>query len=160
MGNSIFRKQSLDRVNSPEQLNDYIKTASPNVWLAVFGVLILVLSFFVWTFFASLDTTVTIDGVAKNNTVTCFTDDAGQIKINDKVKIGELTGTVLSVSEKPVSVSDAEAIAGADEYTLYCLELATWNYVIEISVDGILDDGYITAEVIVEQISPISFIFG
>lgn len=28
---SIFRKSSLERISSPEQLNDYIRVASPSV---------------------------------------------------------------------------------------------------------------------------------
>ena len=38
--NSIFRKKSLERVQSPEQLNDYIKVANPGVWLVLIAVII------------------------------------------------------------------------------------------------------------------------
>ena len=160
MSNSIFRKQSLDKVNSPEQLNDYIKTASLNVWITVFAILILILSFFVWAVFASLDTTVSVDGVAKNNKVTCFAESLGEISVGNKVKIGGTEGTVLSVSKTPVSLNDAASLADADDYTLYRLELAQWNYVIEISADGVIEDGYTSADIVVEKISPISFLFG
>ena len=34
MNREIFREKSLERVESPEQLNDYIRVASPGVWLA------------------------------------------------------------------------------------------------------------------------------
>jgi hypothetical protein len=160
MANSIFRKQSLDRVNSPEQLNDYIKTSSTNVWLTISAVLILIVSFFVWMFFGALDTTVTVDGVSKNNSVICFTDNVGEIKVNQKVRLGEVTGTVLSVSKAPLSLEDATALANTDEYTLYRLELSTWNYVVEISLDGSVEDGYVSADIVVEEISPVNFVFG
>ena len=36
----LFRQKSLDRVNSPEQLNDYIRVTTPSVWLILFATLI------------------------------------------------------------------------------------------------------------------------
>lgn len=160
MANSIFRKQSLDRVNSPEQLNDYINTSRLSVWLIIFAVLILILSVFIWAVFGSLDTTVTIDGVSKGDTVVCFTDNIGDIKVNDSVKIGDATGTVTYVSKTPVSYEDAVKLADADEYTLYCLDLAKFNYVVEIEADNTISEKYVLADIVVEKISPVSFIFG
>ncbi len=160
MANSIFRKQSLDRVNSPEELNDYIKTSTPSVWLIVFAAIILLLSVLVWAFFASLDTTVTLNGVAKNGNVICFADSTNQIEVGDEVKIGSVKGKVSAVSQKPVSQQEAETIADTDDYTLYCLNLTEWNYIVEVDIDGTTEDGYVTADIIVEKTSPVSFIFG
>ncbi len=41
--NTIFRKASLDRVLSPEQLNDYIKISRPSVWLILGTVIVLLI---------------------------------------------------------------------------------------------------------------------
>ena len=35
MKNQLFREKSMERVSSPEQLNDYIRGANPSVWLAL-----------------------------------------------------------------------------------------------------------------------------
>ena len=43
MNNSIFRKKSLDRISSPEQLNDYIRVSTPSVWMVLFAIIILTL---------------------------------------------------------------------------------------------------------------------
>lgn len=160
MANSIFRKQSLDRVNSPEQLNDYIKTSRLSVWLIIFAVLTLISSVFIWAIFGSLDTTVTVDGVSKGSTVICFTDNIGDIKVNNNVKIGDCAGTVTYVSQTPVSYEEAVTLADTDEYTLYCLDLAKFNYVVEITVDNTISEKYVLADIVVEKISPVSFIFG
>lgn len=32
MNDKIFRKKSVERMSSPEQLNDYIKVTNPGVW--------------------------------------------------------------------------------------------------------------------------------
>ncbi len=41
MSDQIFRKKSLDRISSPEQLNDYIRVANPGIWMILAAVIIL-----------------------------------------------------------------------------------------------------------------------
>ena len=48
---SIFRKKSLDRVTSPEQLNDYIKVTTPSVWVILAATLLLIFGTLFWAVF-------------------------------------------------------------------------------------------------------------
>ena len=45
---SIFRQKSIDRVSSPEQLNDYIRVTTPTVWLVLLALVILLLGMLAW----------------------------------------------------------------------------------------------------------------
>ncbi len=45
---SIFREKSIQRVSSPENLNDYIKVTTPSVWLLLAAVLILMIGVLIW----------------------------------------------------------------------------------------------------------------
>ncbi len=51
----IFRKASIDRVASPEQLTDYIQVGSPSVWVTLAAVIILLASLFVWAAFGQVE---------------------------------------------------------------------------------------------------------
>lgn len=159
MAGSIFRKQSLDKVNSPEQLNDYIKASNPSAWLVIVAAIILLVSVLVWGVMGSLDTTVSVNGIARGETVICYTSDASSISTGNKVSVGELEGTVISVSERPLSRAQLEAELDADEYTLYCLELSEWSYIVEISLPGCTEEGFVSASIVTESTKPISFIF-
>ena len=53
-GRSIFRKKSLERVTSPEQLNDYIKVTTPSVWIILAATLILIVGTLVWAVFGKI----------------------------------------------------------------------------------------------------------
>jgi hypothetical protein len=53
-GRSIFRKKSLERVTSPEQLNDYIKVTTPSVWIILAATLILIIGTLVWAVFGKI----------------------------------------------------------------------------------------------------------
>lgn len=53
-GKSIFREKSLERVTSPEQLNDYIKVTTPSVWIILAATLILIIGTLVWAVFGKI----------------------------------------------------------------------------------------------------------
>ena len=53
MEQSVFRKESLERVNSPEQLNEYIRVPSPSMWLVVGALALLLLGFAIWGVFGA-----------------------------------------------------------------------------------------------------------
>ncbi len=44
----LFRKKAMDRVQSPEQLNDYIRVTTPSVWLVLIALIILLVGVFAW----------------------------------------------------------------------------------------------------------------
>lgn len=44
-------QKSLNRVKSPEDLNDYIRVANPGVWLVLVAVVILLAGVCIWGFF-------------------------------------------------------------------------------------------------------------
>ena len=46
---SIFRQKSVDRVSSPEQLNDYIRVATPSVWLVLAALVVLLAGMLAWS---------------------------------------------------------------------------------------------------------------
>ena len=56
MNKQIFRKKSVDRMSSPEQLNDYIKVTNPGVWMALAAIVILLIGVCVWGVFGTLET--------------------------------------------------------------------------------------------------------
>ena len=50
----LYREKSLERVNSPEELSDYIRVATPSVWLVLLGILILLVGILAWSVLGSV----------------------------------------------------------------------------------------------------------
>ncbi len=48
-GSGIFRKKSMDRVSSPEALNDYIRVTTPSVWIVLIALVVLLLGMLAWS---------------------------------------------------------------------------------------------------------------
>jgi hypothetical protein len=57
----LFRKKSMDRVSSPEQLNDYIRVTTPSVWVVLAALIILLLGILAWSVLGTV-TAVAADG--------------------------------------------------------------------------------------------------
>jgi hypothetical protein len=53
-----FRKQALDRVSSPEELDRLVRVSRPGTWIALSGLLLVVVSVVLWATLTSITTTV------------------------------------------------------------------------------------------------------
>ena len=60
----LFRKKSMDRISSPEELNDYIKVTTPSVWLSIAAIVIILVGALVWGAFGTVDQEMA-DGTVK-----------------------------------------------------------------------------------------------
>ena len=52
---SIFRDKSLERISTPEQLNDYIKVTKPSVWVVLIATILLIAGALVWAIFGKIE---------------------------------------------------------------------------------------------------------
>jgi hypothetical protein len=59
----IFRKEALDRLSSPEQLDQLMQVTSPRAWIALAAVGVVVLMALLWGIFGAIPTTVETQGV-------------------------------------------------------------------------------------------------
>ena len=48
MEQQLYRKVSLEHIESPEQLNEVLRVTSPSVWVLLAAVIVLLLGFLVW----------------------------------------------------------------------------------------------------------------
>lgn len=58
----LFRKKSLERVSSPEQLDDYIRVTTPSVWLILLALIVLLAGLLVYSICG------TVEGYSKDGT--------------------------------------------------------------------------------------------
>ena len=55
MENNLFRKKSIDKISSPEQLSDYLHVTNPGVWIVLTAVMLFLLGILIWSNFASIE---------------------------------------------------------------------------------------------------------
>ncbi|WP_028234970.1 hypothetical protein [Pseudobutyrivibrio sp. MD2005] len=136
MENRIFRKKTLERISSPEQLTDYLRVTAPGVWVILTIVVLLFVGFFAWTAVGTITTYV--DGKA---VVTGGTADIVITGTEENSTIN--TGMTAHIASTDYVISSVDT----DEYG---------RAVAHTKVD--LADGTYDARVIVEQIHPIKLL--
>ena len=163
---SIFRKESLDRVESPEQLDAYIKVARPKVWLIMAALLVAVISVIVWSVVGSLPQTMEIKGITVGeNVINCYegVENANTNLIGCKANISlpdgrSINGKVEAVSQNPYSQEEIRIKISEDWLADNVLD---GNYSYEVRViaeEDIPRNMLATVIITTAEMKPIQFI--
>ena len=155
MNNTIFRKKNMDRVSSPEQLNDYVRVSNPGVWLLLAAVIILLIGMCVWGIFGHLDTIISAAAVSENGKTICYikAEDVSEVAAGMSVRIGGKEYTISDVSSEPVEITGS-----SDNAVLLSGGFSSGEWAYTAAVSGFSSDGIYEAEIVVESVSPISFL--
>lgn len=155
MESNIFRKKSMARVSSPEQLNDYIKVTTPGVWMILTSIILLLIGVSVWGIFGQLNTVIHVGAECKNGILTCYIKekDAQNVKVGMQVDVEGETYELTSVSDQYM-VLDKET----DASLLYAGNFEEGEWIYTAQTDTKLKDGIYKAVITIESVSPISFI--
>ncbi|MBQ7563624.1 MAG: hypothetical protein IJT16_06500 [Lachnospiraceae bacterium] len=153
---TIFRDKSIERVSSPDQLNEYIKLSNPGVWFVLTAILLILVGAVIFGTFGHIDSTVPGVGISTDGKMVClvkkeygdrFTEDM-------KARVDDGVYGVSLRSNGPVTVWDNTA---AYALTVGGLQPGEWVY--ELDADGFFPDGVYEIKLITERISPLSFLF-
>lgn len=138
MSEELFRKKNLDKIRSPENLNDYVRVSSPGVWLLLVSIIILLAGACVWGIFGHIDSTAAVAVQVENGSVTCVIgeNNISQAKVGMTVKYAETEGTILSIGEKTGN-----------------------GYVCTVEADGEAADGIYAGRLVLQRIQPASLVF-
>ena len=156
MNDKIFRKKSIDRMSSPEQLNDYIKVTNPGVWMALAAIVILLVGVCVWGVFGTLETKLSVAAVSGDGQTVLYVkeDNVASVRENMNVYIGGEVYKVTSVSAQPVTVTEK-----ISEYARHTGELSIGEWVYVVQIDGNMPDGVYKAQIVTDSVSPLYFVF-
>lgn len=178
MNKSIFREKSLERIESPEQLNNYIKVANPGVWVILSAIIVLLAGMLAWGFWGDLSI-YTPAFVTRNDgfvpsmksdvIVLVHEEDAEPIGLGKNV---EIDGKMYPISELD-STGECFVLFGGSEYeedTKRAHYLghdlgegqSLWLVPFGVDYDGELqapEEGYINSRVEISKRSPLSFLF-
>lgn len=126
--NRLFRKVALDRLSSPEQLDQLMQITSPRAWLALIAITILLVTGGLWAVFGNISEEVQANGVVTNSfeVVTYVSlPDSAELESGMAVEVevstletdyyGYFEGIVSEVGRVPVSRQSVIEVAGNEE---------------------------------------------
>ena len=155
MSNGLFRKKSLDKISSPEQINDYIKTSNIPSWIMLAVITAFLLGAFVWGIFGKVNVSIETIAVSSGANAVCYISetDIERITKNSTVSVGQEEYSISEISKQPY-------LAGKhlSDYEIHMGDFSNDEWLYEITIDGEIKSGIHNASIILEKVSPISLI--
>lgn len=98
---SIFRKAALDRLSSPEQLDQLMRVTDPRGWIALIGLCLLILSVVAWSFVGRIPTTIrgtgillSAEGIREVESLGSGVVSGLRVEVGDRIATGDTIALV------------------------------------------------------------------
>ena len=156
MDNGLFRKKSIERISSPEQLHDYMRVTSPRLWMLLAAVVLLLAGFIVYASRTTMENTMPIRVTVENYHLTAEQSGTGEEKdatlIYTEIPIDQMdtvkTGMQVRFGNGTGHVEWLSVFSEEDKVQVM-IQMDNINYP--------LTDGEFDAELVLESTTPISY---
>ncbi len=155
MNHQLFRKESIEHLNSPEQLDDYISVVRPSNWMILTAALVFVIGICIWGIFGRITDKLPVVVVSNDQGVYCYVEEDVWISLQD------VTSVSVQGEEYSFDIKNAESIVVGDNISDYAKtvgNLMDEERVAKIALNRELPKGTYSGEIIMEAISPISYL--
>ena len=155
MNKQLFKKSSMDKVSSPEQLQDYVRVANPGLWMVLLAIVILLAGVVAWGCIGKIDTTLSTAIVTDGGIAVIYIGESNmeKIEVGMTVRSEDQEYVITEIAQVPIKVDGS-----LTDYAIHASGLTVGEWVYEVSIDGVHSDGVQKADIVIESISPISFI--
>ena len=152
MKQELFRKKSLERISSPEKIDDYIKTVNVRLWLVAAACMLVMISLFLWGIFGKIEITQRAATVCENGEAVCYIREENREDVSEKTdfRVNGQLYRIKAISDLPQKASEV-----MPEYAAHIglFKEDEWVYAADLNTD--LEDGIYETEVITAAVSPV-----
>ncbi|GEM_PF-1113683 len=150
----VFRKKSLDRVSSPDELDKYVKTTTPSLWLLLGSIVVILVGIIVWSCLGRIESNSIIGCKVQSHNASAYIKETDYEKIGDEtyIKVDDRVYEIASIS--------GPSLAGesSDRFLMQAASIADGEWYYTVSFETELADGEYKGKAVFETISPITFI--
>ena len=168
-GRQLFRQKSLERLKTPDTMDDYIKVTKPALWLVLAAVIVLLVGVCVWGAFGVIETRVEVPFSVHGGTVMAIipTRYIDYIKPGMTIDCGDGETVITEITDAIGTGNELMNPRGTRtdviEY-LYNTDFGGFKRIMDDTyfvANGTttLPDGSYNGSLVVEQVRPISFLF-
>ncbi len=152
----LFREKSLEAIESPEALNDYLQVTSPGVWLVMAAVIALLVGGILWGIFGHIRTTAQFAVAITKEESVCYVpyDAAEKVLSRGVIRVNGIDYPLRAGAEIKFDLIDEET----SPRVLLAGGLHEGDIVVRVPLITDLADGYYTGEVVMEDLRPISLL--
>ena len=114
---TIYRKKTLERIASPEQLTDYLRVTNPGIWVVLTAVILLLAGIFAWSMVGTLETTVDATVIVENHTAQVIPARAEILSAGMTLRINEQEYIIVAAETDDYGRMTGTAEAGLPDGT-------------------------------------------
>lgn len=153
---SLFREKSIELVESPESLNDYLRVTSPGVWLVLAAVILILVGVVVWGILGRIETSVDVAVVSDGGSCVAFMpyDAIASLDGDAAVTVDGTSYALIPDADSRVTVITADT----NPYIRVAGGLEPGDVTVTVTVDAALVDGVYTGSVVTESLRPMSLL--
>ena len=85
---TVFRKKTLERISSPEQLTDYLRVTNPGIWIVLAAVILLLAGILAWAAVGTLETRSDVRVIVSEKSAMVVSPTAVQLKAGMPLRVG------------------------------------------------------------------------
>ena len=152
----LFREKSLEAVETPESLNDYLRVTSPRVWLVLSAVIALLIGAVLWGIFGRINTTLNVAVAASDGACTCLVPYQSLESVIDSGKV------TVDGQDYPLRPDDAlQTVIVSEDTSPYLRVLSgldIGDVAVQVTVSADLPDGVYPGTVVTESLQPMSLL--
>ena len=119
---SLFRKKTVDKISSPEQLTEYLKVTSPRMWIILAAVIMVLVAVIVWGILGRMETVKDVRAIVSDGQARIVTVDSTVIEKGMTVRIDgqefAVNGTVSDEFDRPVGLATVTLPDGSYDGTV------------------------------------------
>jgi len=149
--------KKFKKVNSPDQLNQYIRLSNPGVWILLLAIVVLLVGVCIWGYFGKIDTKIKTVVISDNYTSYLYVKEEDMAKIKNGMQVelnnNENIFEIADIEETPEKVTD-----DMDEYARHLGNFQVGEWVYKCRLNKNVKEGTYSADVVIESISPMTFI--
>ena len=138
MNEKLFRKKSLEKIKSPEILDDYIRVSNPGIIILLASVILLLAGAFIWGAFGYLESKIPVNVLVDEGVGTCYIEEANVplVKEGMTVRFDNTEGVIAGIKEEKF-----------------------WGHYAQVEIDSSVPNGNYDGEIILCRYRPITMVF-
>ena len=152
---SIFRKSALDRISSPEDLDQYRTVTGPGVWLPLLTVAVLLVGVIVWMIFGNIQVSMDVAVESSGGAVVCY--------VPTEYRGNALYSGTVTIAGEQYTLRDVGYAGQLVDYEMSVTirragNLNVGDTVSPMLVDAELPQGVYAGQIVVDAVHPISYV--
>lgn len=152
-----MEEKKLKKVDSPEQLNQYIRLSNPGVWILLIAIVILLIGVCTWGYFGKIDTKISTVAISSDYKSYVYIKeiDLEKVKKGMKVEIvnNENKYEIVEIETTPEKVTEE-----LSEYARHLGNFQIGEWVYKCKLNSSLSEGTYSANIVIESIAPMVFV--